>query len=362
MKFEFERYTEFVKLIKLPELTSAQTQTKKDNLLHFDITSIDFSSTNAFAQELNDLNIDILHINNSVFSLIYDTITKRTKVKIISHVREWIHWNGINFKQKFIIDAIKNNSDAIICISDVEAEVFDDYSKLHVVPNPFDFDEIENLGLNSAIRKEVGLSEDELVVGMIGRAQENKGFLDFLRVANYLNRKYPNMEKIKFLILGGFTPKKTNLIKVLLRKLLGKSNFSYELYKFYTKNKLSKTVTFLNNRKNVLNVIKTFDIAVRPSYSGDPWGRDIIEYMALKKPVVATGKSEFYIKNGITGFLVEPRNFEMLGEKIFWLNKNNDRRTQMGETAFNEIFYRCNLKVFKTNINKVYESLFNVIE
>jgi glycosyltransferase involved in cell wall biosynthesis len=359
MKSEFERYTEFVKIIKLPELTIAQTQTKKDNLLHFDSTGIDFSFVNEFAQELNDLNIDILHINNSVFSLIYDTIRKRTKVRIISHVREWIHWNGIHFKQKFIIDAIKNNSDAIICISDVEAEVFDGYSKLHVVPNPFDFDEIENLSLNSNIRKEVGLSDDKLVVGMMGRTQENKGFLDFLKVINYLNRKYPETKKIKFLILGGFTPQKTNIIKIVLRKLLSKSNFSHELYKFYTKNKLSESVTFLNNRKNVLSVIKTFDIAVRPSYSGDPWGRDIIEYMALKKPIVATGKSEFYIKNGITGFLVEPRNFEMLGEKIYWLYRNNDRRVQMGDKAFNEIFNRCNLKVFKSNINKVYENLFN---
>jgi len=358
MEEEFKQYVEFVKIINLPEITSAQTQSVKNNMELVYENNIDFSQVDCFADELNHLKIDILHINNSVFSLVYKTIRSKTKVKIVSHIREWIDWNGIHQKQKFIIDTLNKNSDAIICISETEAKVFNNNTNLYIIPNPFDFQELELFEKNFVnIKSSLGLDDDHFIVGMMGRYQENKGFLDFLRALAYLKKNYTNVSDIKFIILGGSLPSLTNKFIFALKKIMGKSTFSYNIHKFLKKENLFDEVFFLSNRKNILEIINTFDVAVRPSYSGDPWGRDIIEYMALRKPIVATGSSEFFIKEGGTGFLVPPRDYIQLAEKIYWLFRNKNERIQMGMAAHEQIYSKCNMNEFRSKILKVYKSL-----
>jgi len=339
MKKEFEQYVEFVKLVNLPEIQSCQTDSLKINRQNTNEKKLDLTQIEFFAEELNHLGIDILHINNSVFSAIYKTVRNRTDVKIISHIREWVDWDGIHQKQKYIIETIKNNSDAIICISNTEAQAFKQHPLLFTIPNPFDFQEIEYIDKNTTnIKSKLEIADNVFLVGMMGSFIRNKGAIDFLKALAYLKKDKVNIKDLKFIILGGMIDTKPNVVKQSLRKILGRNMFHYEIYKFLKKENLFNEVIFLSNRKNVLEIVNSFDIAVRPSYSGDPWGRDIIEYMALKKPVVATGSSEFFIKNGETGFLVPPEDYIELAEKIYWLYMNKNERIEMGQRAFNYVF------------------------
>jgi glycosyltransferase involved in cell wall biosynthesis len=358
MKKEFELYVEFVKIINLPEVTSAQTQSLKDNLQKVNESIKDSLVINQFADELSRLKIDILHINNSVFSAVYKTIKTRTSVKIVSHIREWIDWNGVHQKQRYIIDNISNYSDAIICISDNEAQVFKNFQNLSILPNPFDFRELESIANNKgSLKSAIGFDESSIIVGMMGRTQVNKGFLDFLKVLSYLKKNYTDVENIKFIILGGKVPDSFNIILYLLRKLRGKSTFTFDVYNYIKKENLHREVYFLGNRKDILEIVSLFDIAVRPSYSGDPWGRDIIEYMALRKPIVATGSSEFYIKNGETGFLLPPRDIVQMAEKIYWLFKNKTEAIQMGKRAYEQVFTMCDFNEFRIKVLQIYNTL-----
>jgi glycosyltransferase involved in cell wall biosynthesis len=358
MKKEFEQYVEFVKLVNLPEITSAQTQSLRDNKQNINEKKLDLTQIELFAEELNHLGIDILHINNSVFSAVYKTVRSRTNIKIVSHIREWIDWNGIHQKQKFIIDSIKNNSDAIICISNTEAQVFKQHPNLYIIPNPFDFQGLEYIDKNlKSIKSRLGIAENIFLVGMVGSFQRNKGALDFLKALAYLKKNKNNTEDLKFIVLGGEIDIKPNAFKQFLRKILGRNTFHYEVYKFLKKENLFNEVIFLSNRINVLEIANCFDVAIRPSYSGDPWGRDIIEYMALRKPIVATGSSDFFIKNGETGFLVPPGDYIGLAEKIFWLYKNKKERTEIGQKAFDRIFTKSNMEVFRSNILQVYNAV-----
>jgi glycosyltransferase involved in cell wall biosynthesis len=362
MKNEFEQYVEFVKIVDLPEITSAQTQSLNHNKQKVDQYKINLETTKQFADELNNLKIDILHINNSVFAPIYKTIRTKTKVKIVSHIREWINWNGIHQKQKFIINAISNYSDAIICISDTEAKIFDNHPNVFVMPNPFDFHVLDLINKDkNQIKFTLGLDENHFLVGMVGRSSINKGTLDFLKAFAWLKKIYKNdILNIKFVILGEKIPMSTNIYLLIIRKLLGKSTYSNDLLKVMKKENLFNDVIFLSKRKDVLEIINSFDIAVRPSYSGDPWGRDIIEYMALKKPIVATGSSEFYVKNGETGFLVPPRDYHQLAEKIYWLFKNKTEREKMGQKAYGNILNKTNDEIYRLKVLMVYSTLFSL--
>jgi glycosyltransferase involved in cell wall biosynthesis len=203
----------------------------------------------------------------------------------------------------------------------------------------------------------MNISENIFLVGMMGGLQKNKGVLDFLKALAYLKRDKTYIEDLKFIVLGGEIDTKPNSLKQFLRKIIGRDTFHYEVYKFLRKENLFNEVIFLSNRENILEITNSFDVALRPSNSGDPWGRDIIEYMALGKPIVATGSSEFFIKNDETGFLVPPGDYTALAEKIFWLFKNKSERLKMGQRAFEYIFTRSNMDIFRSNILQVYKTV-----
>ncbi len=59
----------------------------------------------------------------------------------------------------------------------------------------------------------------------------------------------------------------------------------------------------------------------------------------FKKPVVVTdvGAIPEIVDDGITGFIVPPRNTEALADAIVKLLKNEDLRKQMGETAYKKL-------------------------
>jgi glycosyltransferase involved in cell wall biosynthesis len=100
-----------------------------------------------------------------------------------------------------------------------------------------------------------------------------------------------------------------------------------------------------------------FDIYVRPDNTAQPWGRDIIEAMALKKPVIATGTSEFYVENGVTGYLVPPKNPEKLAEKIFELINDPQKRLAMGEVGYTKIKSMCDLEEYGKKMIRIYDNL-----
>lgn len=358
MKEEFERYVNFVELVKIPEIIGAQNESLEENTAHLTEENLDFHSIELFAEELVSLKIDILHINNSVFSPVYKTIKALTRVKIITHIREWIHWNGIHDKQKYMIQNIKNYSDAIICISNTEAEVFTDHPHLYIIPNPFDFQELEFINPdNDFVKKLYGIDTDSIIVGMMSSFMENKGVLDFLRTLNYLKKSYTDIPNLKFIFLGQSLPSRYTKLKARIKSFFGKPSFLLKVYEFIRENNLLDSVIFFSKRGKILEIINCFDIAVRPSYSGDPWGRDIIEYMALKKPIIATGTSNFFIEPNRTGFLIPAHDYKKMAEKIYWLLKNEKERMNMGEFAGTKIYEQCNLDIFRTHLLNVYNSV-----
>lgn len=358
MKLEFEKYVKFVKKIDIPELVSAQNESILENTSSFSEEEFCVEKIKSFAFDLIDNNIDILHINNSVFSPIYKTIKDTSKIKIVTHVREWVDWNGIHDKQKYIIKNIINYSDSIICISNIEGRMFQNYSNLNIIPNPFDFDEI--IGINNDqkfIRKKYGINQNAFIIGMMSSFMEEKGILDFLKVLNYLKRTDNQVFNITFIFIGQALPDFKRLLRILLKWLFGKPNLMLKVYKYLIINKLTQNILFFSKRKDILEIVNCFDIAIRPSYSGDPWGRDIIEYMALRKPIIATGDSEFYIKPNINGFLVPVHDVERIAKHILWLKSNDKERFEMGESAFHTIFEMCNINDFGTKILKIYHKL-----
>lgn len=345
----FFKMFEKVELIQLPsiynDLAGGNTPIEEFNKI---ITT----PFNGFIEKLKEDCIDLIHINTSVFPHIHKVIKDNTNIKIITHVREIIPKYGNGEVQKFMIQQILNYSDAIICISDNEAKPFHEHKNLHVLPNPFDFDEITNI--NPILRKSFSVKKDTVLIGMFGQFHKMKGQLLFLEILNHIKKQNKTKFDFKFVVIGcNINPYWKRLTKLLLNK----PDYGHEFLTYIKKNKLEKHLILIPYVSNVFDYVSELDIVVRPSLSSDPWGRDIIESMALRKPIVATGDSEFYIKNNYSGFLVNKDNIDLISSKINELINDEKLRKLFGDRGRQIIEQKCNINNYQREIYKIYESV-----
>ena len=347
MKSDFQRFCKSITIIPMEQIRNAATclTTIKD------FNRISKIQYNDFIKILIKDEIDILHVNTSVFPHILHQVKSGTSIKIVTHVRELIPYYDNGLVQQYMIKQIYDNSDAIICISDQEAIPFKGHTNLQIIPNPFDFSKIDSI--NPKLRSLYKISDNYILIGMLGQFSRYKGqrvFVETLAALKKMNLTVP----FKFIMIGVVFNKPW---KIIVKKILGKSDYGSEILEFIRKNKLEEDIFFIPYSYQVLGLLKDIDIVVRPALTCDPWGRDVIESMALRKPVVATGKSNFYIDDNLTGFLVENPESKLLADKIADLITNTIKRVEFGEFGFKKIEQMCNVQVFIKKLELCYLSL-----
>lgn len=148
----------------------------------------------------------------------------------------------------------------------------------------------------------------EFKVAIVGQIARWKGQDVFIKAAKLLHNKYPEM---KFYIIGDviFEKKEDLQYKNLLLDLA--KNCDY--------------IKFLGHLNNILGILKDIDVLVHASIREEPFGRVIIEGMASKKPVIASGIGGplELIEDGKSGILYEAGNFQELARKIDLLANDN---------------------------------------
>ena len=75
------------------------------------------------------------------------------------------------------------------------------------------------------------------------------------------------------------------------------------------------------------------DLVIRPSRSDDPWGRDVIESMAIGVPILASGTYQGFIRHGETGILVDPWTAEVAADWIARLANDRELGRRFGVAA-----------------------------
>lgn len=335
-----------VRYVELKQLRNCQT----DKSSMFDIIKALLYPSNKFIEDIKADRINVLHINTSVYSHVLATIKKSLRIKIITHVRELIPNYGLGLLRNYVINNIRKYSDVIVAISNNEATAFQGHPRLCCMANPYDFDGIKNLHTEAVSNSKTnGL----ITVGMMGQFSRSKGHLEFLEMVKYITDKNKNYA---FKILGVKDLDESRFYKPI-RFLLNKKRLDQQVYEFIEINKLHDYVKLVPWKNNVNNEILDIDIMVRPSLSMDPWGRDVIESMALSKPIVAYGTSEFFIKNNKTGILVKKLDYRDLAEAVMDLGANRDLMQRMGANGREVIESMCNIDKYGQALFNIYNSL-----
>jgi L-malate glycosyltransferase len=132
------------------------------------------------------------------------------------------------------------------------------------------------LGRDQA-RERLGLGLDQPVLGIVAQITPWKAQDDAIRIAAELARTHP---RIRLLIVGSakFVSKATRFDNIRYRA---------ELESLTRSLGVEDNVVFMGEREDVPEILRALDVLLMPSWE-EPFGRAIIEAMAMAVPVVAT--------------------------------------------------------------------------
>ncbi|MEW6201689.1 MAG: glycosyltransferase family 4 protein [bacterium] len=207
------------------------------------------------------------------------------------------------------------------------------------IPNGIDLSRFNTEKIGSVLFEKFNLQADAIVIGMIGRLDEQKDPETFINAAIYILKEFP---EVKFILIGD-GPHREKLERTA-RAL-----------------KIEKSIIFAGWQPNVPSLLSGIKIFVLPSlWEGMPL--TLIEAMAAAKPVVATdiiGNREVVV-NGETGFLVPTHSPESLASAVIRLLKNPGMMAQMGRAGRKRATENHDVCLMVKKTEMIYKSLIPV--
>jgi teichuronic acid biosynthesis glycosyltransferase TuaC len=201
-------------------------------------------------------------------------------------------------------------SSKILCVSNDLARRIEEMDvpkhKIFVVPLGVSLErfKIEKKTELKTIKK---LEKNKIIL-FVGQLIEKKGLKSLIKTSDIIFEKYG--EKIKFIVVGDGIFRKEILKR---RNIIATGNLPPE---------------------EVNDWFVAADIFILPSLAE---GRPTVLYeaMASQCPIIATnvGGIPEQLKDGYNGFLVEPKNPDMLAEKIIYLLDNENEMIRMGKNG-----------------------------
>jgi len=193
----------------------------------------------------------------------------------------------------------------------------------------------------AALRQEIGVAGNEVLVGIIARLDPVKDHHTFLKAAAKVAASAPYA---RFLISG----EACNVTHEELRQL------SRELG-------IYERVIFLDRQEDldVRDLIHALDIGVVASNGSEVICRISVEYMALGKPQVSTDINVLpeIVEDGKNGFVVPAGNAEAMGTQLLRLVENADLRKNMGYKARQIAVEKYSYPVFAEKTLEVYREV-----
>jgi len=173
--------------------------------------------------------------------------------------------------------------------------------------------DLQKFKLNEEIKKEVEKIKKKYkppIVLSVGRYVYYKGF-------EYLIESAKNVEA-RFLIIG------EGPLKKKYKKIIKKLN-------------LENKVFLISPVENLIPYYYACDLFVLPSITkSEAFGIVLLEAMACGKPLISTNigtGTSFINQDGITGFVIEPRNSKLLSEKINEILSNKELKEKFSRNS-----------------------------
>jgi glycosyltransferase involved in cell wall biosynthesis len=173
-------------------------------------------------------------------------------------------------------------------------------------------------GGGDAIRREFGIPSGVPLVGIVGHIQSWKGQLLAVEAVARARERHPDL---RCLIVGGVHRQGADYAAQVRARIAADG--------------LAQHVVLTGARSDVPACIDAMDVVVHSSTRREPFGRVLIEAMALGRPLIAPreGGPREIVVDGETGLLVQPRDAGALADAITRLVADPELRRAMGRAA-----------------------------
>lgn len=230
----------------------------------------------------------------------------------------------------------------IVCVAEAARKIHITYgydaNRMIVIHNGFDFSEFTATPeQRTSLRQECQLSEDEIVIGWVGRFHPEKGQENFIKAASIISLSHPS---VKFLLVGTDCDKDNKKLKDWLGKFGMQDRF-----------------VLLGERKDVPICLAVMDIFCQPSRN-EGFPNALGEAMAMGLPCVATQVGDTAELVGDTAILVLPENEKALASGLSEaLVLTNEQRKQMGKRTRERVMGAFSIEKVRDQFDAVYKEI-----
>lgn len=195
------------------------------------------------------------------------------------------------------------------------------------------------LQTRQAIRAEVGIPRDALVVGMVGRLVAEKGYVEMFEAAAILCKNHPN---VHFVFIGGLEPDKFDAV--------GPADLG--------RHGITEVAHLLGHRRDVDRLYPIMDVFTLPSHR-EGFPRAPMEASAMGLPCVVTDVRgcRQTVDDGVTGFIVPAREPKALASALEKLLADGELRAKMGRAAREKALREFDERVVIRRILRAYARL-----
>ncbi|MGI0016318.1 MAG: glycosyltransferase, partial [Nitrososphaera sp.] len=298
--------------------------------------SLDFVWLFRLAQLLKERFIRVMHAHEFAMNVYGSLLSKITGIPIIATVHGksyyWVKW-----RRRMAYRFVARQSIMVAVSEDLKRflmrQVTIHPDNIRVVHNGIDLHRYAADDLRNTIRKELGINARP-VIGTVGNLYAVKGQAYLLRACAIVAKDFPDF----VLLVAGRGEQLASLDAEA--RCLG----------------IGGNVKFLGFREDIPTLLQAMDVFVLPSVSeGLPLS--ILEAMALEKPVVASnvGGIPEVVKNGITGYLVPPKDPEALAENILLLLHHTQLAAHLGTSGRRRVQEAFSLEQMIQEYQSLYE-------
>jgi len=296
--------------------------------------SFSFSAARKLSKIIDEHDIDVIHMHwtKDLPVAVMAKVLSKKKPKLV----QTRNMTMTRFKDDFYHRFLYKHMDMILPVTYQVAEQIKKFipesirPKVEVLYMGSDKAEILSAEEIRTYKKEIGITEDEFVIGMVGRIEETKG-------------QYLLIEAAKKLKESGITA------KIVFVGHAMEEGYQQKLEEIVRNEGLEHEISFLGFTKNPHRFMQACDVMVLATRC-ETFGLVVIEAMQVGTVVVVTnqcGPLEI-IEDGKSGLVFEQENSLDLADKLIYLHNNrlqSDEMSKQGIERVEKLF--SNEKQFK---------------
>ncbi|MGB3082602.1 MAG: glycosyltransferase family 4 protein [Candidatus Omnitrophota bacterium] len=257
----------------------------------------------------------IVHTNGSRAQFYASLAVKGTEARLVWHVRESVR--DLPLYDRYLV----RSADRVICVSEGAKKIRFGYMrrlipKIKVIYNGVDSRKFaKDTEKGKSLRRELGIGEEEVLVGNIGILIPRKGHRFLFKGFKKILEKHP---EIKLLVMGrSIDEGYTSHVKDMIWKM-----------------EIEKNVLFEAPREDMKAVLSALNIFVLPSW-GEGFSRVLLEAMACSCPIITTdvGGNNEAIQHDESGLLIPYGDVDRLAGQLERFLSDPGSARRMGENA-----------------------------